>query len=65
MLAKEALKAENINIQDTFSKLEIKLIIKDTINKMWQDTSGREMKTFMKFPNLTSYCLNHCLGAQK
>lgn len=41
-LTKETLKTEHIDIKVPLSKSEIKFIIKDTINKMWQDPSDQE-----------------------
>lgn len=41
---KEVQNAEYIDIQVPLSKAEIKLIVKDNINRMWQDTWGQEEK---------------------
>lgn len=43
-LAKEALKADQVEIKVPLSKSEVKVIIKDNINRRWQDKWDQEKK---------------------
>lgn len=53
-LAKEAIKAEHVDIQVPLSKTEIK--VNDNINRMWQDIWDQEKrKTFIQHSERNGY----------